>query len=66
MSAQVVRGWIAGLVTAALVMAAAASVDAQAGDPFTGVWRLNVEKSLYEAGRPPRPSPALTRTAAAG
>lgn len=59
MSAQVVRGWIAGLVAAALVVAVAAGVGAQAGDPFTGVWRLSVEKSLYEAGRPPR---AFTRT----
>ena len=48
-------------LVAAMLAAVAAprGVGAQAGDPFAGVWRLNVEKSLYEAGRPPR---SFTRT----
>jgi hypothetical protein len=47
-------------VAAALALATVpGGVGAQAGDPFTGVWRLSVEKSLYEAGRPPR---SFTRT----
>lgn len=41
------------------MLAAASSVLAQAQDPFAGVWRLSVEKSVYEAGRPPR---SYTRT----
>jgi hypothetical protein len=41
------------------MLAVGSSVLAQAQDPFTGVWRLSVEKSVYEAGRPPR---SYTRT----
>ena len=60
MSRPIARGWIAGLVAVALAaVAAPPGLDAQGGDPFSGVWRLNVEKSLYEAGRPPR---SFTRT----
>ena len=59
MSRLVARGWIAGLVATVLAVVTARGVEAQAGDPFAGVWRLNVEKSLYEAGRPPR---SFTRT----
>ena len=58
-SRPIVRGWIAGLAAAAFVVVAAVGAGAQAGDPFTGVWRLNVEKSLYEAARAPR---SFTRT----
>ena len=59
-SRPVARVWRAGLVAAGLAAAAAPlGVHAQAADPFAGVWRLNVEKSLYEAGRPPR---SFTRT----
>lgn len=59
-SRPAVRGGIAAVVAAVLGLAAVpGGVRAQAGDPFTGVWRLNVEKSLYEAGRPPR---SFTRT----
>jgi hypothetical protein len=58
-SRPIVRGWMAGLAAAAFTVAAARGAVAQAGDPFTGVWRLNVEKSLYEAGRAPR---SFTRT----
>ena len=50
---------VAGAVAAALVVPRLVGAGAQAQDPFTGVWRLNVEKSLYEAGRPPR---SFTRT----
>ena len=46
-------------VALAAVAAPFGGLGAQAGDPFAGVWRLNVEKSLYEAGRPPR---SFTRT----
>jgi hypothetical protein len=46
---------------AALVgaMVAWSPARAQAPDPFTGVWRLSAEKSLYEYGRPPK---SFTRT----
>ncbi len=43
----------------AATLAVAAPVWAQAQDPFAGVWRLSAEKSVYEAGRPPR---SYTRT----
>jgi hypothetical protein len=50
---------IAGVVAAVVAIAALpAHLDAQ-GDPFNGVWRLNIEKSVYEAGRPPT---SFTRT----
>jgi hypothetical protein len=42
-----------------VAMLAPSSLVAQAQDSFAGVWRLNVEKSVYEAGRPPR---SYTRT----
>lgn len=42
-----------------VVLLAPAPLLAQAQDPFAGVWRLNEEKSVYEAGRPPR---SYTRT----
>ena len=58
-SRAIERGWIAWLAAAAFVVLAVGSAGAQAGDPFTGVWRLSVEKSLYEAGRAPR---SFTRT----
>jgi hypothetical protein len=51
---------IAAVAVAVLIAAVApAEVRAQREDPFAGVWRLNVEKSVYEAGRPPR---SFTRT----
>src|SRR5262245_20230587 len=58
-SQPIVRGWIVGLAAAAFTVAAAPVAVAQAGDPFSGIWRLSVEKSLYEAGRAPR---SFTRT----
>lgn len=58
-SRPIVHGWIAGLAAAAFVALVAVGAGAQAGDPFTGVWRLSIEKSLYEAGRAPR---SFTRT----
>ena len=58
-SRQTARGWIAGLVAAALTVAVASGVRAQPADPFAGVWRLVAEKSTYEAGRAPR---SFTRT----
>jgi hypothetical protein len=60
---QAIRfGWCPRLVLGALVaatLAVAAPARAQAQDPFAGVWRLSEEKSVYEAGRPPR---SYTRT----
>jgi len=60
-SHRIARGWRAAVLAAALaaVLAPSGALRAQGGDPFAGVWRLNVEKSLYEAGRPPR---SFTRT----
>ncbi len=47
-------------VTAALVLMLPASrLVAQAGDPAMGTWVLNVAKSKYEPGPPPK---SLTRT----
>jgi hypothetical protein len=40
-------------MAALLVSAGAATVGAQ-NDPFIGVWKVNPEKSVYEAGRAPR------------
>jgi hypothetical protein len=52
---------VVAAVAAAVLLAAVApaEVRAQREDPFAGVWRLIVEKSVYEAGRPPR---SFTRT----
>ena len=60
-SRRIARGWRAAVAAVAVAAVAApfGALGAQAGDPFAGVWRLNVEKSLYEAGRPPR---SFTRT----
>ena len=44
-----IRALLAGL----LVTASAATAFAQ-NDPFIGVWKVNPEKSVYEAGRAPR------------
>jgi hypothetical protein len=51
---------LAGIALAVWMAAAGpAGVGAQGGDPFTGVWKLSIEKSVYEAGRAPR---SFTRT----
>ena len=45
---------------AALLIAASGATTAVAqSDPFIGVWKVNPDKSTYEAGRPPR---SFTRT----
>jgi|SRR5579862_1864110 len=51
-----------GLAVSMLVLAA--SLPAQAGDPFTGTWKLNVAKSTYDPG--PAPKSATVTIAAAG
>ena len=47
------RRVIRGLMAAWIVAATAVTASAQ-NDPFIGVWKVNPEKSVYEAGRAPR------------
>jgi hypothetical protein len=47
------RQVIRALTVVLLVALGAATADAQ-NDPFIGVWKVNPEKSVYEAGRAPR------------
>jgi len=42
------------LLIAAAICALATVTAAQAGDPLAGTWRLNVAKSDYKGGAPPR------------
>jgi hypothetical protein len=42
--------WLAAVFAVALSLAA----QAQAADPLEGTWRLNVEKSIFRAGRGPK------------
>jgi len=44
---------VRGLV-AMLIVAAGATPTLAQSDPFIGVWKVNPDKSTYEAGRPPR------------
>ena len=44
---------VRGLVAVLIVAGGAATAIAQS-DPFIGVWKVNSDKSTYEAGRPPR------------
>jgi hypothetical protein len=44
---------VRGLVAALIVVCGATTAVAQS-DPFIGVWKVNPDKSTYEAGRPPR------------
>ena len=37
-----------------LIVAAGATPTLAQSDPFIGVWKVNPDKSTYEAGRPPR------------
>ena len=46
---KVVRGLVA-----VLIVACGATTAVAQSDPFIGVWKVNPEKSTYEAGRPPR------------
>ena len=39
---------------AVLIVACGATTAVAQSDPFIGVWKVNPEKSTYEAGRPPR------------
>ena len=39
---------------AALIVAVGAATVGAQNDPFIGVWKVNPEKSVYEAGRAPR------------
>jgi alkylation response protein AidB-like acyl-CoA dehydrogenase len=50
---------VGALALAATWLLTAQPATAQGADPFAGVWQLNVEKSVYEAGRPPK---SFTRT----
>jgi hypothetical protein len=52
------RETIAMLAACAIVATAAA-----AADPFVGTWKLNVEKSRFEGGTPPKSSVATITTA---
>ena len=49
---------VRGLVALLIVVSGATTAVAQS-DPFIGVWKVNPDKSTYEAGRPPR---SFTRT----
>src|SRR5262245_22127074 len=42
------------IVFAAAMLAAAVLVTAQTKDPFVGTWTLNVAKSKYDPGPPPK------------
>ena len=44
---------------ALLIVACGATTAVAQSDPFIGVWKVNPDKSTYEAGRPPR---SFTRT----
>ena len=41
-------------LAAVLIVAGGATTAVAQSDPFIGVWKVNPEKSTYEAGRPPR------------
>ena len=42
------------LLIAAAICALASAAAAQSGDPLAGTWRLNVAKSDYKGGAPPK------------
>src|SRR5437773_11596332 len=51
-----------GLCSACVVAIVVAAVAAAAKDPFVGTWKLNMAKSKFEAGAPPKSSTATITT----
>jgi hypothetical protein len=49
-----IKGKRVTLMAAVVVLAVAVVAPAQPSDPFVGTWRLNVSKSKYSPGPPPK------------
>jgi hypothetical protein len=57
---------VQGLVATAVALAAAVSVARAQGDPSVGTWKLNLAKSKYNAGAPPKSSTVVIAAAGKG